>query len=434
MLCYLFARGYRTVSLLSKTGADDAAVKTKLVDPYIAGWTDTQGTVHKATNPDIAEATLIVAAEDARVSRARMITTPASQPPPAAAPAAAQTRPSAYAVPTQLEPGQLQKMVDKWETATVPRRKFPLHLIEGADHTLARLHHEHTVSRQYTPLPLAEIIKARAYNSDGSVNIKVLQQHKESLFKIDGKHLTVEQTCPTFEYLEGDRWTLFDASEANAFAWKICGYGTDEAIDRLQVWLQKLVRDFSVSPKAFNYVYTSLSYRVAFALRAGTPLEDVITEVVADKEWLADQKTHAMPGASKPPQQQQQQQHQQQQQQQQRQQNQRRERSRSHGRDDNRDKRPRGRGKGKGTDDARGAAQGNQNRDRGAQQQRPQARGRSRSHGGTEICKKFNEGRCSRTAPGEKAIHGVTACKYSHECTACGRRCGRGAADCKNRR
>ena len=250
---YIKARGYTHTSLLNKAGVDDKAVLDRLVTPFITGWTDpADGKVHKAGSPDIAEATILVACEDARVRRALATSAPLQLGGGAPLASPQPAPPGTAVVPKQIDPGDVSKLKDAWETAVSPRRAFPMRLLEGADQTIARLHHEWTVSRLFTPLPLAEIIKARAYNTDGSVNMRGVQPHRDALFKLDGGTLRVEERDASLDYLEGDRWVLWDAAEANAFALKLCGYGPDEAIDRLSVWLQRLIRNFSVSPRTFN--------------------------------------------------------------------------------------------------------------------------------------------------------------------------------------
>ena len=146
------AQGYANLHLLSKSGASDEAVTRRLITPFINGWTDSTGHVHKATNPNIAEATILVAVENARTARAASLAPqPALAGPIVPAFGLPPSTPSAHAVPKFFEPGVFQGLLDDWETATVPRRTFPKQLLAGAESTLARLHHELTVSRLYTP-------------------------------------------------------------------------------------------------------------------------------------------------------------------------------------------------------------------------------------------------------------------------------------------
>ena len=49
-------------------------------------------------------------------------------------------------------------------------RLFPSEILLGAEAVLARLLHEHTSSKHYTPLKLGEVLQARAYTASGQVN------------------------------------------------------------------------------------------------------------------------------------------------------------------------------------------------------------------------------------------------------------------------
>ena len=49
-------------------------------------------------------------------------------------------------------------------------RSFPTRRLAGADAVLARIYHEHTVSKAYTPLLLGEILAARTWTSGDELN------------------------------------------------------------------------------------------------------------------------------------------------------------------------------------------------------------------------------------------------------------------------
>ena len=49
-------------------------------------------------------------------------------------------------------------------------RQFPTRRLAGADAILARIYHEHTVSKAYTPLMLGEILAARTWTSADELN------------------------------------------------------------------------------------------------------------------------------------------------------------------------------------------------------------------------------------------------------------------------
>ena len=428
---YLAKQGYTNLHLLSKAGASDDAVTKRLIKPFIDGWEDDAGVTHTATNPNIAEASILIAVENARTVRAASLAplpalagsiVPAFGPP---APS-----PSAHAVPKFFEPGVFQALLDDWETATVPRRTFPKQLLAGAESTLARLHHELTVSRLYTPLPLAEVIKLRAYNTDGSVNMKGVQSsHRDALLRIEGGSLKVQPVDSSMEYLDGGRWTLWDAVEANSYALKLTKYGSDASIDGLAILLQRLVRDFTVTTSAFNYVYTAIAYRITFAMRGGVTFDAEAGRIVDEKKWIEEQRAFAVNGKApktarpeaagpaaddrgqpkktdRP--------------------------ARGKANRDTRNRSPPARGSGNGNRDSGGG--GKSNRDRDAKKTPSGRNGPSRSRSQrTIICRSFQNGICNRVGHGEKPKNGQQVCRFSHECWKCGKKCGRGGDNCKGR-
>ena len=76
---------------------------------------------------------------------------------------------TALAIPT-LRPGVWAEQILKFETQWNPPREFPVKVLLGSEAILARLLHEATVSRLFTPVSLGEILRNWAYSSSGLVN------------------------------------------------------------------------------------------------------------------------------------------------------------------------------------------------------------------------------------------------------------------------
>ena len=75
VLDYLKARGIRSQALLARVGGpslDADLFKSRIVDPYISGWTDKDGFEHKIRNemdPVMVESALVASYEDAAMAR-----------------------------------------------------------------------------------------------------------------------------------------------------------------------------------------------------------------------------------------------------------------------------------------------------------------------------------------------------------------------------
>ena len=70
-------------------------------------------------------------------------------------------------VPVCIPNGLWHLQVNRYNSITVAgqNRKFPEAILAGADRTLARVHHEHTTSKHYTPMSLSEITSTRSINA-----------------------------------------------------------------------------------------------------------------------------------------------------------------------------------------------------------------------------------------------------------------------------
>ena len=91
------------------------------------------------------------------------------------------------AVPKTLQPGVWNQQISRYNKIQLNGvdRDFPCLQLLGAEQVLARLLHEHTCSKQYTPLKLGEILQARAYTSAGQVNWMATRAKRQRL-QLDG--------------------------------------------------------------------------------------------------------------------------------------------------------------------------------------------------------------------------------------------------------
>ena len=74
--------------------------------------------------------------------------------------------------PKTLPKNYWADMVADYESVKIngENRKFPAHLLLGAEEVLARMVHEHQTSKIFTPVRLGEIIAVRNFTTTGQVN------------------------------------------------------------------------------------------------------------------------------------------------------------------------------------------------------------------------------------------------------------------------
>ena len=177
VVAYLRARGVDRTSTLALIALDVEALQKSIIQDYVDG-IDIAGVTHKADpiHADVARAIIIHMWSEAR--RQWTIHTAIPAPPAAAAQPPAQA--SASQAPHNARVDEKPpKTFSAWQTQVESynarlldgeRRRFPTQALLGAEEVLARMWHEHTVTKSYTPVSLSEILARRTYQASGEIN------------------------------------------------------------------------------------------------------------------------------------------------------------------------------------------------------------------------------------------------------------------------
>jgi hypothetical protein len=400
---YLNAKGFNTIPMIARAGKNDDEFLERIVKPFCDGITIGGTTFKVAGDIVLAEARFLILYDEA-INKRRNELAVASAPPPTTL--ALRTQSSAAG--PMLDPKVYHELIDKWQDAWLPKRVFPHHLIQGADSVLARLLDEHTNSKFYTPLHLGEVVQSRAHNTDGSINLsRVDKPRRDERVVLTPTGIEYESASPD-PLAEADRWKIFDAITANAYALRWADYVSDHVA---QLWTDWLIAELRTpgGVEIFKIFYHTCSWRLAFAMRTGTKFDIEAKLIMKDDEWVRKTKLQIKeklesPGAKAKSSQQQPYRpvH----------------RSRSPPRApparQYRSRSPRGpppisRKQPQGKKDTKTITPG-------ATKDRMQ---RSRSRGGTGLCRQFNVGKCRKRGKGQRG-DGLE-CNYSHECGKCAR-------------
>ena len=98
----------------------------------------------------------------------------------------------------------------------------------------------------------------------------------------------IEQATPD-PLREADRWKIFDAINANAWAFRWAGYATDDVACRWTDWLLTELR-LPGPVDHFKLFYLTCSWRIAFAMRAGRTFDAEVLALMKDEEWIRKTK------------------------------------------------------------------------------------------------------------------------------------------------
>ena len=180
----------------------------------------------------------------------------------------------------ELPAGYWNDFVTDYETLVVDgrNRRFPAHLLLGAETTLGRMVAEKK-SGLYTALPLGEILFSRHFTASKQVNPYSSSTKPEVTTKLfaseDGTLSKVARTIPEPQRLV----TMLDAFEANKFAFIFARWGPNAEVgDYFSFW-EDLTRD---NPSRFAQIrmyWKKASWEMAMALRSGKTFPQAAAEV-----------------------------------------------------------------------------------------------------------------------------------------------------------
>ena len=143
-------------------------------------------------------------------------------------------------VPKELPDGIWNQQIGKYNAVQVngANRKFPEEALVGAEAVLARMWHEHTVTKVYTPTKLGEIVTARSFTATGEVNQLATKKDKTVTRLVDG---AFEEQDPEI-WDPKSAWALTDALEGIKWAMIFVDIGPEPAIETWIQYITKLVR------------------------------------------------------------------------------------------------------------------------------------------------------------------------------------------------
>ena len=283
---YLIKRKLTSARILAACGSTEAEFHSLVVAPFLEGWKDGDS-VLKPTDDD---ALLTRAALTIAYREACKAAFPANPPPILPAPFPPPVpQPPNLKPPTTLGPDVWAARIADYENRWTPPREFPGHLLLGAESVLARLVHEASVTRVYTPLLLHEIVQTRAYHATGDVNME--KSKREAVKTMGVLPRSATSSGPEFGYIEDTpdvrgAWAINDALEAVKWALVFAGWATTDAIaGEWASYFSDLVRERPRELDAVKSFYLAASWKLVHAMRNGKHFDVASREVIANFEF-----------------------------------------------------------------------------------------------------------------------------------------------------
>ena len=311
---YLELRGIKAVGSLALIAGDDDTFQRHLLQPLLDGYQKGTETVSlEDSDKAIASAVLRHMWQEARMwwtqRQANMAVAASPTPPASGAPPASSAGGSgsvaADKVPKTLPAGVWSKQVSKYNSEKLRGRdrSFPEELLLGAEVVLARMWHEHHVSKMYTPTLLGEILSKRSFTATGEVNMLAKNPRKSNVLTIEDEQLVQED-----EKVWSPRSVLsiMDGIEAVVWAWILLEIGEEHHCQAFGKWCVNKARSRSQKLEQFKQWWDAAGWKIAMRMRAGATFGEASAEV-----WLTwtssmttchvkPPKSHLRPGRISP--------------------------------------------------------------------------------------------------------------------------------------
>ena len=190
-------------------------------------------------------------------------------------------------VPKTLPAGVWANAIQNYESQQIGGcdRSFPTHELLGAESVLARIHHELTVSKLFTPVALGEILQKRTFQASGEPNVLAKKEPKSTTFTVSNDQLVAseEQVWQPRSLL-----AILDGLSSIRWAYILLQMGPEKSIHSFFDWAIKLARSRPQKPDQLNQWWVTVSWRLALELRGGRTWEEAVGPLQRDYDTFTE--------------------------------------------------------------------------------------------------------------------------------------------------
>lgn len=287
---YLSNRGILTVPTLALIAKSADELQTVLLEPLFAGWSD--GTIRITVSPQeqpIARAILTHMWSLAQQSWNHLMAAThapvASAPPTAPAATTSPTSTTATGepkVPKSLPPGTWNALVKQYQSIQLDGRDrvFPVTELIGAESVLARMFHELTVSGQFTPILLGEILQKRSFNAAGEVNPLLKSPRKAQTLTFNDDLEIVAADDPVWN--PKSLLAVLDGINSIRWAMILVRRGEERHIHTYAEWMITKARSKPQKGEQFSLYWQWAGWQLAMAMRNGVTFQEATETIMKD--------------------------------------------------------------------------------------------------------------------------------------------------------
>ena len=288
---YLECRGIRTVPTLALMASSETELAQTLIEPLLAGWkiNDSDYIRLPVDEQPIARAIITHMWMLARQSwQASMATPVAVATPPPASGTPTATTPAVDKIPKTLPAGVWMSLVKSYNAIQLNGRDrdFPVAELLGSECVVARMWHEHNVSKLYTPVGLGEIIQRRSFTASGDVNPLAKSSKKSASLSLDEENQLIQADDP--EWSPKSLLAIIDGVTAAKWAMILTQWGEEHLVQEYTNWMIQRARSRPAKIEQFLTYWTSASWTLAMALRTGKTFAEASSAVMADLDKFTE--------------------------------------------------------------------------------------------------------------------------------------------------
>lgn len=306
---YLEQRQIRTVGTLALLARDEQHLEQVLITPLLSDWLCTDGSriALTAAEKPIAEAMLRHMWNEARAAWNQHMSMKASAAAGATSSPTSTTTPSSSAppaddkVPRQFPANVWSRLVSDYQGQQIDNmdRVFPVNELLGAEKIVARLWHEHTISKNYGPIYLGEIVASRTFSASGEPNpLSKKEREKATTLTVTGDKLV---STPEEVWVPRSILSVLDGLQSIRWCLILLKFGSEQAINAFFDWLTRLARSRPQKMEQFSQFWLTVSWRLATEMRSGRSFEDSVAPIMRDYDTFTECMARDLPKQDKKP-------------------------------------------------------------------------------------------------------------------------------------
>lgn len=143
------------------------------------------------------------------------------------------------------------------------------------------MHHEHTVSKMYTPVGLGEIMANRSFTPTGEPNPSLKPQQTTQDLTVAGDRLTREARKV---WQPRSMLAILDALNSIRWAWILLDFGPELVIHEFCDWLRTRARLHPQRLDQFKSYYDQISWQLATLMRSNLTFAEATGAIREDTE------------------------------------------------------------------------------------------------------------------------------------------------------